>query len=218
MISIVIPAHNEEKYLGRTLESAASQGFNDKEIIVVCDSCKDKTYDIARKFTEKAYSVSFSSAPAAKNFGAKKARGSMLMFLDADTKLVSGDFLAKLDAVYKRRGPFIGTSLFLPDNKKIRFILFSFVKNIASFFGMANGVLFIDRKTFNELGRFDISLFPLENGKLIKRARKRLKFRHLLCFVETSMRRHESVGFVSGLRYWHGRVFKNSEESYKVIR
>ena len=41
--SIIIPAHNEEKYLQKTLDSIKSQTLQDYEIIIVTNGCTDKT-------------------------------------------------------------------------------------------------------------------------------------------------------------------------------
>ena len=52
-ISIVIPAHNEEKYIGKCLESIlkASKSFeNQVEIIVVLNRCTDRTEEIAKSY------------------------------------------------------------------------------------------------------------------------------------------------------------------------
>ena len=43
MISIIIPAYNEEKYLKKTIESISEQTYKDYEIIVVANGCTDNT-------------------------------------------------------------------------------------------------------------------------------------------------------------------------------
>ena len=50
---IVIPAHNESEYIGRTLESLAVQTLLPKKVVVVDDNSEDKTAEIARKFADK---------------------------------------------------------------------------------------------------------------------------------------------------------------------
>ncbi len=52
-ISIIIPAHNEEKYIADTLKSVLEADFpGKKEIIVVDDGSKDKTYRIAQQISK----------------------------------------------------------------------------------------------------------------------------------------------------------------------
>ena len=53
--SVVIPAHNEEKYLGRCLDSimAASASYKDQvEVIVVLNRCTDRTEEIAALYNK----------------------------------------------------------------------------------------------------------------------------------------------------------------------
>jgi len=50
MLSIIIPALNEEKYLPLLLKSLKSQNFNEYEIIVVDAGSSDKTVDIAKEY------------------------------------------------------------------------------------------------------------------------------------------------------------------------
>jgi len=52
-ISIIIPAHNEEKYLAQCLDSFIAQTQQPKELIVVDDNSSDKTFKIASKFSKE---------------------------------------------------------------------------------------------------------------------------------------------------------------------
>src|SRR5258708_1266552 len=48
MISVIIPAHNEERYLRHTLESLQHQNYGWFEVIVVANGCTDRTREVAR--------------------------------------------------------------------------------------------------------------------------------------------------------------------------
>jgi len=87
LVSVIIPAHNEEKYLGRTLKSVFSSTYKNFEIIVTLDSCNDKTEEIARKFKVKIAKCNARKPGVAKNCGAKIAEGDYFVFLDADTTI-----------------------------------------------------------------------------------------------------------------------------------
>jgi len=50
LISVVIPAFNEENFIAKTLESLLNQDFKDFEIIVVDNNSTDQTAEIAKKF------------------------------------------------------------------------------------------------------------------------------------------------------------------------
>jgi glycosyltransferase involved in cell wall biosynthesis len=88
MISFVIPAHNEERFLGPTLRSVsdtiAAVG-EPAEVIVVDDASTDRTADIAREHGARVIPVQNRKISATRNAGARAARGDVLFFVDADT-------------------------------------------------------------------------------------------------------------------------------------
>jgi glycosyltransferase involved in cell wall biosynthesis len=97
-ISIIIPAHNEEKVIGKCLTSLKSQKTNDAEIILVNDGSTDRTVEIAKKIKGLDKIINFDkghSAAFARNVGAKIAKGKYLIFLDAD-QIVERNFIKKI--------------------------------------------------------------------------------------------------------------------------
>ena len=83
MLSIIIPALNEENYLPLLLESIKKQDFKDYEIIVADAGPKDKTVQIAKNYGCK---IAPGGLPAkGRNQGAKIAQGDLLLFITADT-------------------------------------------------------------------------------------------------------------------------------------
>ena len=86
MISVVIPAYNEERALARTLDRLFSQTGN-YEVILVDGGSSDATRRIARRYP----GVQLVNAPKGRasqmNAGAMRARGDWLVFLHADTLL-----------------------------------------------------------------------------------------------------------------------------------
>ncbi len=82
--SIIVPAHNEEKTIEAALLSVVQQSFTNYELIVVCDSCTDKTKEIAQKFTNKVLDVDYRSSGKSRNAGLDIAKGDWVLFLDAD--------------------------------------------------------------------------------------------------------------------------------------
>ena len=85
MISVIVPALNEEKYLAYCLESFANQSYGDYEVIVVDGGSSDKTVEVAKEFADKVIIDSKRPVGAARNAGARIARGDVLAFIDADT-------------------------------------------------------------------------------------------------------------------------------------
>jgi len=86
MISITIPAYNAETTIGNTLKTLLDQNYpkNKYEIIVVDDGSADKTVEIASKFPVKVIRAKHAGPSNARNLGAKKAKGGILLFVDSD--------------------------------------------------------------------------------------------------------------------------------------
>ena len=82
--SIVIPAYNAENHIRKPLESIRQQTFTDYEIIVVCDSCKDATSQVAREYTDKVFEVDFHHSGYTRNVGIDQAQGEYVLFMDDD--------------------------------------------------------------------------------------------------------------------------------------
>lgn len=86
MISVVIPAYNHASSLARCLESLLSQEDVALEIIVVNDGSTDDTRAVLRPFQDRITIMHQENAGAnvARNRGAQHARGTYLLFVDAD--------------------------------------------------------------------------------------------------------------------------------------
>jgi chlorobactene glucosyltransferase len=95
-VSIILPARNEEKYLGKCLDSLIDQDYQNYEIIVIDDSSEDSTGKIIAEYAKKnskIVHVSANSKPEGwmgKNWacmeGYRQSTGELLLFTDADTK------------------------------------------------------------------------------------------------------------------------------------
>ncbi|HET9721874.1 MAG TPA: glycosyltransferase [Candidatus Saccharimonadales bacterium] len=96
-VSVVIPAYNEEGYIGRLLADLAAQSFKNIEVIVADALSTDNTVDVIHSFTDKL-DIKIVEAPpknpgAGRNAGVKVARGDWLLFLDADDHTDDLDFI-----------------------------------------------------------------------------------------------------------------------------
>ncbi len=105
-ISVVIPAYNEEEYLGATLDALSLQTFprTDFEIVVVDNASTDQTSIIAR--THGADKIIFESTKGtnqARQTGLNHAEGIMIAFLDADC-IAPPDWLERIDASLTQHG------------------------------------------------------------------------------------------------------------------
>lgn len=82
--SIIIPAYNAEDRIRKCLDSVKSQVFTDYELIVVCDSCTDRTVEIAKEYGAKVEIVNYHQDGFTRNRGLDVAQGEWVLFLDDD--------------------------------------------------------------------------------------------------------------------------------------
>ena len=102
MISFIVPAYNEERYLGETLRSIHVAGRSlaePYEVIVANDSSTDRTAAIAAEGGARVIAVEKRQIAGARNAGARAASGEILIFVDADTHVsapLGGEAVAAL--------------------------------------------------------------------------------------------------------------------------
>lgn len=85
-VSVLIPAHDAEKHLAASIESAIAQTYRPLEIIVVNDGSTDSTADVARNFGGRVVYVEQPNRgpAAARNAGLHAATGTLIALLDSD--------------------------------------------------------------------------------------------------------------------------------------
>lgn len=86
-ITVVVPLYNKARTFGASLESIASQSFQDFEALIVDDGSTDESGRIASEFRDGRFRLltQKNAGPgAARNRGIAEARGEWLAFLDAD--------------------------------------------------------------------------------------------------------------------------------------
>lgn len=108
-ISVIVPTYNEEKIVGRCLKAIRAQEFDSYELIVVDGHSKDRTVEIARKYSDRIFFDSGRGAGNARNIASKKARGEILAFTDADTT-VCKNWLSIIDRDFKKNKNLVGLS------------------------------------------------------------------------------------------------------------
>ena len=79
-----MPANNAEDRIWQGLKSIQHQTFKNYELIVVCDSCEDRTTNIAKAYADKVIEIDAHSDGAARNTGIQAAKGEYLIFIDDD--------------------------------------------------------------------------------------------------------------------------------------
>ena len=163
MLSFIVPAFNEELELGRTIAAirdAAESTALPYEVIVVDDGSTDATAHIARECGAQVVPIQRRHIAAARNAGANVARGEILFFVDADTRISAAHTSGAIKAL--EAGSSGGSARIRVDGVVplwarifVRlFCIFYFANKLG-----AGAFLFTTRKNFDAVGGFDERLF-----------------------------------------------------------
>lgn len=196
-ISIILPARNEEEFIGKCLQSLIDQDYKNYEIIVINDSSEDSTEKIISEYAKKSSKIIHVNARpkptgwVGKNWacmeGYQKATGSLLLFTDSDTThaknvislAVSHLLSLNLDAltvIPKMLSMDFWTKITLPMISTFLHTRFSALKvndskkKTGYFFG---SFFIIKRKTYEDVGRHEgVKQEIIEDGALGKKVKE----------------------------------------------
>lgn len=87
LISVIIPAYNQGRFLGDAVRSVLNQTYASLEVIVVDDGSTDDTADVARSFKDRRLCYVYQDnrgLSGARNTGIRQARGTYISYLDSD--------------------------------------------------------------------------------------------------------------------------------------
>ena len=230
-VSVIIPAFNEEKYIGNVFDGLRVQTFRDFETIVVDGNSTDRTRDIARKHARVIVDRR-KGIGRARNTGAKAAKGGILVFLDADTK-PSRTLLETYYRAFKDSDDVAATGPILPLEKTNKRVNIGY--KVVSVLLVKSSILFgrpsivgsnfaVRKKVFDRVGGFNEKYLTYEDWDLSLRIRKLGRIAYLDdAVVHTSVRRVKAWG-VSGFFLYHTLnvvryyLFKKPNEEYEPIR
>lgn len=199
MLSLIVPAHNEERLLGATLRAlhASAAGLGEPyEIVVVDDASTDRTAAEAAAQGARVVSVAHRHIAAARNAGARAARGEWLTFVDADTHVSSAALEAAVGAM--RRGAVGGGARTVHFDGQLPLsarVVVWLVLNAFRAAGMTFGCfMFCTRDAFEAVGGLDESLFAAEEVAFSRALARRGRFILVQPPVVTSGRKFRTFG------------------------
>ena len=163
LVSAIIPTLDEEDYLPKCLKSLKNQTYQNIEIIVVDNFSKDRTVEIAKNFGAKIIKVSERNLSLVRNEGAKRAKGKILLFVDADC-ILSQNYVEKIikelskKVVLSHGGVCTYDSLF-------HGFLRVFSRWLRPYFYTSGSGICLWQKAFWGLGGFDQNLDPFKGER-----------------------------------------------------
>ena len=193
MISFIVPAYNEERLLGATLDAlraAALATGEPYELIVADDASTDRTAAIAAQHGAIAVSVAHRQIAATRNSGARKANGDWLIFVDADTLVSEAVVRSAVEAL--RSGAVGGGAAVEFDGTVPLYARLLLPVLVRSFrwAGLAAGCfLFCTRHAFAAVGGFDEAFYGAEELVMSRALKRQGRFVVLRQAVITSGRK-----------------------------
>jgi len=214
MISVIVPAHNEEKLIERCLRSIERQQFRDFEIITVCNACTDRTAEIAKRHS-MVIELRELGVSRSRNAGARRAKGNILCFIDADSYMSRNLLMEVRHAVDK--GSVGGTAMTFPDDNRLSSRLFWYAGNFLNiFFLLPHGFFFCRRDQYTP---FDERLKVCEDSSFLNRLKKKGKLKLIRrAYIRTSMRRFYEQGFIRPVLDILTGFFFRKGQRYRVVR
>lgn len=193
MLSFIIPAHNEEAYLEKTIgaihHSAGSVGEK-YEILVVDDASTDNTKAKGEKAGAKVISVNNRKIAATRNSGAKVASGDIFFFIDADTCINQACLKESLEAI---RSGAVGGGCHFDYDARLPFwagILHPMGLFFGRLFKLVGGCcIFVTREAFEKIGGFPEEFYAAEDVAFSSRLSKTGSFIIPRARVTTSARK-----------------------------
>ena len=229
LISFIIPAHDEEALIGRTLSAihqCARASGEAYEIVVVDDASADRTGVIAREHGARVVSIDRRQIAAARNAGARAAAGDLFFFVDADTVIALPALQAAVRAL--RSGAVGGGCEVRLDGKLPPYavVMERLLPPLLRALRMVPGCfLFCTRGAYFAAGGYDEALYITEEVAFARRLQRLGRFVMLREFVITSGRKlrvrsasemlflgarlalagPQATRQRDGLEYWYGK-------------
>src|SRR3989344_5050040 len=158
LTSVIIPACNEQDYIGATIRSYDRQFFSEQkvpyELIVVVNGSNDDTANVAEDLGAKVIELEQAGVSVARNVGVEHANGELLVFNDADTR-VAPNYLEAISCAVNHDYDY-GSALFKPENAHPITFLYSLLTWGSGFvLGDVGGNMYVRRKSFEKVQGFD---------------------------------------------------------------
>ena len=217
--SVIIPAHNEEAFIGKCLQSvqSAADRFPEQvEVVVALNRCTDKTEDIARSHQSLIVIENSKNLARIRNAAASVATGNIIVTIDADSRMSSNMFVEITR--YLTTGKFIGGGVMIrPERLSVG--IFMSLLTVVPFLlihRVSAGLFWCNRSDFETIGGFNETLVSAEDLDFAKRLKaygkkEDKRFKTITrAHIITSCRKFDAFGD------WY--LFKHPALVWKIIK
>ena len=224
-LTIVIPAKNEEHFIGRLLDSLLAQDYSHikRTHIVVADAASvDNTRRVIKSYSERLCIsiVEGGLPPVGRNAGARLAKSRYILFLDADIELKNKALISNvLKKMKRKRLDCATTNIWARDGGTLDNVFYG-MGNVAQYLSRymlpyASGMfMMFDRGKFEELGGFNEAHLYAEDYRLTKKV-KRKKFGIInKGHIVTSNRRCKKTGYATIAKRHIESIFHSFDDDY----
>ncbi|MCR4264091.1 MAG: glycosyltransferase [Candidatus Roizmanbacteria bacterium] len=201
LVSIIITTKNEESVLPDLFHSIKKQFYPNIEVLVVDNHSTDRTVSIARKHTKHVF-LRGPERSAQRNFGARKSRGTYLLFLDADMILDKDIVSSCVSEIEKQHTG----GIIIPERSfgegfwtRVKAFERSFYVNDDT----VEAARFYYKKIFDSVGGFDETISGPEDWDLSDRVRKKYGLSRIPEYIDHNEGRL-SLGGLMRKKYYYG--------------
>lgn len=194
LVTVIIPCYNEEKFIGKAIESIQAQTIQDWELIVVDDCSTDKTIAITEKYfadtrIKLVKNITNRGISFTKNAGIKNSKGSYVAFLDADDTWLHNKLELQLNAFdCDDKAGVVCTGMVITDYEDRKIGLFlgyddanqeELLKNI--YFDMINSssLMMLKTEALLQLGTFNEDIIGWDDYELLMRFATRFRIKYV---------------------------------------
>lgn len=222
--SVVIPAYNEERYLPGLLDSLDASlrrypgGAGASEVVVADNASTDGTARLASERGCRVVRVERRSIAAARNGGGRAARGEILAFCDADTR-VHPDTFSRIDEVMRSGWVVGGATGVTMERWSVGIaVTYGLIWPMVRVLRLDTGVVFLRRADFAALGGFDESRRYAEDVAFQLALRRLGRQRHQRFVRIPSVRAVASTRKFDELGDWHMLSFPLRYGARRLLR
>lgn len=224
LVSVIVPAYNEEKYITRCLSALTNQQTSCQyEVIIVDNASTDATSQIAQTFPVKVVKEVRKGTGRARQTGVEHAKGDYLLSTDADT-IVPVNWIEAMTDQLKNgyqaiSGPMKIDEMSLLSRAVVNIgqpIIVKLYKYIYGYYYLSGFNSGVTRALIERVGGFNVNLKSLDDIEISQRISKIVEIKFLPDVVVTTSARRFKSGLVRGL--WdYARALRTLQKTQEPI-